>query len=317
MSLINNSSQLIRQSFKGATFVSFAASLWAFDGIVFRPLLVNLPVYLVVFIESLIVTLIMSYLLFKNYKNLFSLNIKDWLSFLAVSILGGAIGTMAVTKAFFYVNYVNLSIVVFIQKLQPIFAITFATILLKEKLTVSFIIWAIIALIGTYLIAFGINLPSISNGDKNFEATLFALLAAFSFGSSTVFSKRALRNVSVELGTYLRFLITTLVMFVVVTSLSGFKIISEISSFQIVVFILIAFSTGGPAILIYYYGLKRVSASVATICELAFPLVAVILEYFLHDKILSLVQWLGVFILLVSILRVGGFNMNFISKKNC
>lgn len=42
----------------------------------------------------------------------------------------------------------------------------------------------------------------------------------------------------------------------------------------------------------------------ATICELAFPLTAVILEYVTRENILHYVQWIGVAILFTSILRV-------------
>ncbi len=297
-----------------AFYVSFAASLWAFDGIIFRPYLYNLPVPLVVFIETVIVAILLSPIIFK-YKSVFhSLKLKDWLSFFGVALFGGAVGTMAITKALFYVDFINLSIVVFIQKLQPVFAIALAGILLKEKLTKSFIIWSSIAIIGAYIVAFGFNLPVIGNETKTFEATLYALLAAFSFGSSTVLSKRALRNVSFEVGTYLRFLITAIVMLIVILSTSSFNSITKISELQILIFFLIAFSTGGPAILIYYYGLKNLNASVTTICELVFPLTAVILEYFVHGKILSPIQWIGAVLLILSILKVSGINFSFFRR---
>ncbi len=305
----------IHSQYLSAFYVSLAASLWAFDGIIFRPFLYNLPVPLVVFIETIIVTVILSPLLLKYKSSLFNLKLKDWLSFLGVALFGGAVGTMAITKALFYVDFINLSIVVFIQKLQPVFAISLAAILLKEKLTKSFIIWASVAIIGAYIVAFGFNFPLVGTGSKTLEATLYALVASFSFGSSTVLSKRALKNVSFELGTYLRFSLTAVIMLIIVLSTSSFQSFNNISLSQILVFFLIAFSTGGPAILIYYYGLKNLNASVATICELMFPLTAVLLEYFFHGKILSPVQWIGAFLLIISILKVSGINFDFFSNK--
>jgi drug/metabolite transporter (DMT)-like permease len=309
-------SEVKKTQYLSAFNVSLAASLWAFDGIIFRPHLFNLAVPLVVFIESSIVTIILFPIIIKHKNYLSKLNLKDWLSFIAVAIFGGAVGTMAITKALFYVNYVNLSIVVFIQKLQPVFAISLAAILLKERLSKSFIIWSSIAIIGAYIIAFGLNLPVIGTGTKTFEATIYALIAAFSFGASTVFSKRALRNVSFELGTYLRFAITSVVMFIIVLISSSYESFYDISISQVIVFFLIAISTGGPAILVYYYGLKNLNASVATICELMFPLTAVILEYLVHDKILSPVQWFGAILLIISILKVSGVNFYSFSKQN-
>lgn len=284
--------------------IIIAAALWGLDGIVLRPSLYTLPVPLVVFIESSIVAILLSPFFIKKIKALKKLKFRDWFSFFGVALFGGAIGTMAITKALFYVNFANLSVVVLIQKLQPVFAISLAALLLKEKLEKEFFIWASVALLGAYLMTFGFKLPVLVTGDKTPIAVLFSLIAAISFGSSTVFSKRALKNVGFEMGTYLRFLISTIVMVVIVVSLGELKTISEVTNKQWIVFLIIAFTTGGPAIFLYYYGLKSTPASVSAICELSFPLTAVILEYFVHGNMLNLVQWIGVSLLLLGILKV-------------
>jgi drug/metabolite transporter (DMT)-like permease len=293
-------------------FVIIAASLWGVDGIVLRPLLYNLPVPLVVFIENSIVALLLTPFFIKQFPKLKTLHFKDWAAFLGVALLGGAIGTMAITKALFYVNFVNLSIVVLIQKLQPVFAISLASLLLKERLSKKFFIWAGCAIAGAYFMTFGMSLPNFSSGDKTAAAALFALIATASFGSSTVLSKRSLKNVGFGLGVYLRFSITMIIMTSIVLSSGEITNISSVSHNQLLIFLIIAFSTGGAAIFLYYYGLKKISASVATICELSFPLTAVILEYFIRGNILNIDQWIGVLILLLSILQVTRIN----SKKS-
>ncbi len=289
-------------------FVILAAALWGVDGIVLRPFLYNLPVPLVVLIESGLVAILLSPLLIKFRKSFKELSTTDWFAFLGVAILGGAIGTMSITKALFYVNFVNLSIVIFIQKLQPVFAIIFAAVLLKEHLTKKFFVWSALAILGAYFMTFGTRMPNLETGDKTTVAALFALLAAICFAASTVLSKRALQNVSYELGTYLRFAFTTILMLMIVVVDGDISAFSEVSISQISVFFLIAFTSGGLAILLYYYGLKNISASVATIAELAFPLTAVILEYLLRGNILGPVQWIGVLILIISILKVTKLN---------
>lgn len=285
-------------------FIVFAAMLWGIDGIILRPALYSLPVGLVVFVESSIVAVYLSPILFKNIKVLKSLKPGDWLAFIGVAVFGGAIGVMCITKALFYVNFINLSIVILIQKLQPLFALTLAAVMLKERLPKQFFYWAVFAIVGAYLMTFGFKLPVISSDNKNLLAAMYAAFAAFSFGFSTVLSKRALRNVSFELGTYLRFAIASVILLVIVLSLSEMSSISSISSNQWLIFLIIAFTTGGPAIFIYYYGLKNITASSSTILELAFPLTAVVLEYIIHGNILSMVQWIGVAILIYSITRV-------------
>jgi drug/metabolite transporter (DMT)-like permease len=289
-------------------FIILAAVLWGVDGIVLRPSLYSLPVTIVVFIESLIVTIYLFPILLKNISIIRKLDIYDWLSFIGVAIFGGVLGILAITKALFYVNYVNLSIVILIQKLQPIFAISFAVILLKEKLHKEFIFWASLAIIGAYIMAFGFSIPNISTDDKIFMAAIYSLLAAFSFGFSTVLSKRALYHSNFKLATYLRYILSTILMLVIVLFYSELDQINEISNSQILTFLLIAFTTGGPAMFLYYYGLKHTSASSSTILELAFPLTAILLEYFIRGNILNIVQWLGVVVLFASIAKVSSLD---------
>ena len=299
-----------------AFLIVIAASLWGVDGIVLRPALYSLPVVVVVFIESSIVAVLLTPLLIKNFNVLKRLSRKDWLAYAGVALLGGAVGTMAITKALFYVNFVNLSIIILLQKLQPVFAISLAAMFLKEKLHKEFFFWAALAIVGAYLMTFGFTIPDFNAGDKTTVAALFALLAALSFSSSTVLSKRALLNVSFELGTYLRFAISSIIMLVIMIGSGDTKSIQSVSSYQAMIFLIIAFTTGGPAIFLYYYGLKRITASVATICELAFPLTAIVLEYFIRGNILGPVQWIGAVVLLVSIIRVIKINSNSLQKNS-
>lgn len=285
-------------------FIIIAAALWGLDGIVLRPSLYSLPVPLVVFVEHALAFLIMIPFLIAEIKELKKLKKAEWGSFIWIAIFGGAIGTMAITKALFYVNFVNLSIVIVLQKLQPIFAIFLAWLVLKERLPKKFFTWALIAIVGGYFVTFGINLPNLSTGSKTVAAALFSLLAAFSFGSSTVFGKRALKAINYRVGTYLRFGVTTLIMFLIVAGTGNLVNFNQITLHQFLIFLIIVFSTGGVAIFLYYYGLKWVTASVSTICELSFPLTAILLEYFIRGNMLSWVQWAGAVILGYSIYKV-------------
>jgi len=285
-------------------FVIIAASLWGVDGIVLRPALFDLPVPLVVFIESLIVALILTPFFWKRFSELGKLEKRDWVVFFGIALFGGALGTMAITRALFYVNFVNLSIVILIQKLQPVFAIILAAVLLRERPQKRFFFYAGMAIIGAYFVTFGINQPEINTTDKTGLAALFSLLAAFSFGTSTVLSKRGLKNVDFRLATYIRFAMTALLLGIILPILGLSGSFNQVTTRHMLIFLFIAFTTGGLAIFLYYYGLKKISASVATICELSFPLTAVILEYLLRRNILDPFQWFGVILLFYSILRV-------------
>ena len=68
--------------------------------------------------------------------------------------------------------------------------------------------------------------------------------------------------------------------------------------------LVISLTTGSGAIFLYYWGLTRVKATVATICELCLPLSAVVLDYIVNGTRLGAWQWLGGFVLIGSILRI-------------
>ena len=285
-------------------FIIIAAALWGVDGIVLTPQLFALPVPLVVFLNHALAFLFMLPFFIRELKEVKKLRLGDWGAFFWVALFGGALGTMFITKALFYVNFVNLSIVVLIQKLQPVFALLLAALILKEKLPKKFFFWGVIAVIATYFVTFAEFLPNFFTGDKTLVAALFSLGAAFAWGSSTVFSKRALKQVSFRMGTYLRFGLTTLIMFFIAASANSFSAFNQISQQQFFTFLIIVFSSGGLAMFLYYYGLKRVTASVSTICELAFPLSAILFEFILRGRALTWSQWLATLILFVAIYQV-------------
>lgn len=114
--------------------ITISAILWGMDGVVLRPTLYSLPVLTVVFLEHALAFIIMIPLLFVERKELKKISKKSFFYFFLTALFGGAIGTICITKGLFYVNFTHLSAVVLMQKLQPIFAIFLAWLILKEKL---------------------------------------------------------------------------------------------------------------------------------------------------------------------------------------
>lgn len=53
--------------------------------------------------------------------------------FFLVALFGGSLGTLSIVKALFLVNFHHLTVVTLLQKLQPVFAIILARIILKER----------------------------------------------------------------------------------------------------------------------------------------------------------------------------------------
>jgi drug/metabolite transporter (DMT)-like permease len=298
--LINHNQKTI-----GVLAVMFGGFLWALDGVVLTPKLYNLltNLVLVVFLLHLIPFILMNPFLYKNYKKIYEFKKDDWITFLLIALFGGFLGTWAIVKALFIVNFDGLSIIVLLQKLQPIFAIILAVILLKEKLKKYFVLWASLAIISSYFLTFGLNLPNLDTNANLTLASMYALLAAASFGSATVFGKKILKKYDFTTATFYRFGLTALITLPLVF-LFGEMNLSIITKTNWIYLIIIGITTGSGGIFIYYYGLKKIKAITATICEMFFPISAIILDYFINSKILSLIQWIAVIILLFAIYKV-------------
>ncbi|MCD4790324.1 MAG: DMT family transporter, partial [Bacteroidales bacterium] len=277
----------------GAIAVSLASIMWGFDGVVLTPRLYNLNVVYVVFVLHLIPFLIMNIFLHKEYRHLKSFTSQDYLTFFLVALLGGAIGTLAIVKALFLIDFRHLTVVVLLQKLQPVFAIALAVFLLKERLKNKFILWASVAVVASYFLVFGFNLPDFNTGANTIYAALYSLLAAFSFGCSTVFSKKILLKYSFYTSTFYRYGFTLLIMLIFVSVAGKFNQFSVTTNENWMFFLIIAFTTGSGAIFLFYYGLVRIRAIIATICELFFPISAIFFDYIVNGKILSPVQWVA------------------------
>lgn len=288
----------------GTIAISISAIMWGFDGVVLTPRLNNLNVIWVVFVLHAIPFLLMNIFLFKQYRNINTFLKQDYILLFFIALFGGTIGTIAIVKALFLVNFHQLSVVVLLQKLQPIFAIILAAILLKEKIKKHFAIWASLAIVSSYFLTFGLSLPSISMDDNTIKAALFALLAAFSFGSSTVFSKKLLFNHNFITATFYRYGFTSLLLLILVLATSQteqFKLTSEVNW---IYFVIIGITTGSGAIFIFYYGLRRVKAIIATISELLFPISAILFDYIFNDSVLSPVQLLSAAIMVLAIIKL-------------
>ena len=288
--------------------VIFAALLWSIDALL-RQSLYALPTLLIITIEHGIGTLIFIPFLKKYWNDIKGLLQSGWISILWISLLGGMGGTYFYTKALSYVGYIDLSIVVLLQKLQPVFAMSLAAIILKEKLSKKYIMLAFLSIIGGYLVTFGkISVPNWDN--NNLIAALFALLAAFCWGSSTAIAKKALVSLHYSAVTGLRLALTTLISLIIII-IFNFDILNvDISLNQWSMIIIIVLSSGTLALFIYYYGLNKLPASHTTLFELFWPLSAVIIDWIRSGEPLAFMQLLGAALLLLSTTLLAHENSN-------
>lgn len=289
---------------KGTIAISFSAILWGFDGVVLTPRLHNLDVSWVVFVLHMLPFLIMNLFLFREYSNLRTFTRQDYLMLFLIAVFGGALGTISIVKALFLVNFQHLSVVVLLQKLQPIFAILLASILLKEKIGKHFLAWASLAIVASYFLTFGTTIPKFDSDANTMMAALYAVIAAFSFGSSTVLSKKLLQNQNFITATFFRYGFTSMLLLVYVLITGSYQEFYVTTQTNWIFFVIIGITTGSGAIFIYYYGLRRVKAIVATISELLFPISAILFDYLFNDSLLSPVQLVSALVMVLSIIKL-------------
>jgi drug/metabolite transporter (DMT)-like permease len=312
----------------GAIFISIAAILWSLDGILRTNLRQELPAINIIFYEHLFGLILLLPVLFIKRKEILALKIKEWLIFALIALFASVIATMFYTAALGQVFFASFSVVVLLQQLQPIWAILSAKFILNEKLPPKFILMAFLALFSAYLISFPDLKVNLETGQGTVAAAVMGLLAGVFWGLGTTFSKLGLKEICFATATFLRFFFGTIFagLFLwiltanfdffnkfLIIPLSGPEFSWNLNSNQIFNFLLVVLFTGMGAMAIYYYGLKRTQAKIATLCELIFPLCAVLIEVFydlqnqvfrFKPDILSLTQWLGVVLLLFILYKV-------------
>lgn len=287
-------------------YIVIAAVLWGVDGVLRRSLY-SLAPSVIVFFEHLIGAIIIApatIIALQKEK----VTKKEWLVLLLIAIFSGVLGTLMFTAALVKVNYISISVVFLLQKLQPIFAIAAAVVLLKEKIDRRYIGWAILAFISAYFVTFKNGQINLATGAGTVTAALLAVGAALAWGSSTALSRMTVLKLSNTLATGLRFFLTVPLALLTVYLLKDSAGLSTIDTSQMIRFIIIALTTGMVALWIYYKGLQHTEVRVATFLELVFPLTGVLIDVLYYHNILAFSQYLAGAILLFAVYRLSLLN---------
>lgn len=290
----------------GPYLIIIAAFLWGLDGIL-RRTFVGIPPITIIFFEHAVGALILLPFAW-NVASKEKVSNKDFGYLILVSILSGLLGTLWFTTALLKTTFISFSVVFLLQKLQPIFAITTASIFLKEKFEKSYIKWAVLAVVSAYFVTFKNGYINWDTGHDTMIAALYALGAAFAWGTSTTFSKIVLKNISAKTSTLYRFLFTALSSFIVMFFVGYCPSLSTVTPIQYGTFILIALSSGMVGLFIYYKGLKNTSVHASTILELIYPLVAVLIGIFIYHDVLAVSQYIAGLVLCFAIYKIATIN---------
>ncbi len=281
--------------------IVMAAMLWAGDAPFRKYLTEGLPSGIIVLSEHILISLLVLPLFWRFRQELKQLRWRQWLAVLFIGFGGSALATVLFTQSF---HYVNPSVSILLQKTQPFIAILLAWWLLKERLVKGFYLWALVGIAGAYLISFPEIKPSGLTLSGGTLGVVYALLAAFLWGGSTVFGKFVLKTVSYPLMTAVRFLTALIFLFGLALWQGTLNAYANFTVRDGVFVAIVALLAGLLSLWLYYRGLKDTTASVATITELAFPFTAVIVNWIFLDAALKPMQLFGGVILLIAITQV-------------
>src|SRR3989344_5936910 len=195
--------------------ILFAAMLWATDAPFRVYLTEGLSSNFIVLGEHFIALLFVLPILLWNFSELKKLTYKEWLAVLFIAIGGSALASIAFTQSF---HYLNPSVSILLQKLQPFIAIGLAGAFLKEQLNKNFWLWAVVAIFGAYIISFPNFIPTTYSGEVfnfNLIGIALAFVAAFFWGASTVFGKYVLNKANFKIMTSLRFIVAFIFLLII------------------------------------------------------------------------------------------------------
>jgi drug/metabolite transporter (DMT)-like permease len=285
--------------------VAVGAAMWGTDGILRVPLLEVASPSQIVLLEHLVLLLFSVPAVVLGWRFFRGLGVAQWVSLLVIGWGGSALATLLFTTAF---AVGNPTVVILLQKTQPLFAIALAAILLRERL--GWVYWPcfVVAMVGAYMISFGNLGPFTALGSAELLPAALAVGAALLWGSSTVLGRFVLKDVPFYALTGARlFLAVPLLAGIVVAQSSVGGLAAGFASEPGRV-ILLALIPGLLALLLYYRGLTGTRASYATLAELAFPATAVVLNWTFLGVGVSANQLLGFVLLWGAVFVLGYLN---------
>jgi drug/metabolite transporter (DMT)-like permease len=293
-------------SYLGVLLVALGAALWGTDAVLRVPLLEVMSPPAIVLSEHLVLLLYSIPAVALGWRVFRNLRSSQWIALLVISWGGSALATLLFTAAF---AFGNPTVVILLQKTQPLFAIVLAHVLLQERLRWSYWPCFAVAVLGAYLISFdGLVEPFEALGSVQALAAALTLGAALLWGSSTVLGRFVLKDMPFHTLTGARLLLALPVLWGIVLVQGSLGEVGAGFAAEPARVVLLALVPGLLGLLLYYRGLSGTKASYATLAEVSFPASAVALNWIFLGVGLSVNQVLGFFLLWGAILFLGHLN---------
>ncbi|MGV8171609.1 MAG: DMT family transporter [Candidatus Woesearchaeota archaeon] len=279
----------------GVIVILLASIMWALEPIFAKLSYANASFIQTFTIRAIVVALVaVIYALFTKAN--FKVAKKHVPKILYVALAGTIFADLLYFYALTKVPVINA---VLIGHMQPIFIILIGFFILKEDRLTKYDYIGICIMIFAGLLVTTRNFQNLSMFKFGTLADLLILFATLAWATTAIVTRKYLGTVNSGVLAFYRFSISAIifVMYLFIKSSIAFP-----SLYQIILGVVVGIGT-----ILYYEGLKRIKAAQVAAIELSTPFFAIILGLFVLSEMVTMMQILGVFFLVVGIY--------FLSKK--
>ena len=286
---------------QGALPALFASMIWGIGYFLEKQVLKEVSAVYISLITVIVVPATLYCLYDINLRSMYKFYVDNLRICTSLAILGTTLGGVLMLLG---INYTSLGVATILEKVQPIFAILIARVVLKEELPAKLIPYALCCLISSYCVA--TKDPFNPGYDKTSIIGIICVLgAALCWAFASVLGKSISRkNIQPHEIVFILFLIGGIFMLplflIPVESIQRFT--PSYWNMSIIVFSAI-FSTALGFVL-YYKSLKSISVGLISFLELGTPLTTILLGYLFLGEEYNWTQILASVALLYSVYKL-------------
>lgn len=277
----------------GVLIVAVAAALWGTDPIIRKTMGGSTSATTIVFGEHVVLVVLTLPLLLPALRAVLR---AGWRAVLCAVVIGAgasAVATILFTDAL--IGHSDFITPVVIQKVQPLVAVVGAAAILGERPRPRFAWFFVPALAGFWLVN---QAHPLAPSAKGLVVIVEATGAAVLWALGTVLGRYLSRDLAFQHILSLRFFFG-LVASAIALPVMGASAYSNGHDSLLIAYLAVV--TGLVALALYYYGLRRTPAVLASLAELTYPAVAVIAGIYAYNQHLRWPQWVGVAIILTTV----------------
>jgi drug/metabolite transporter (DMT)-like permease len=278
----------------GILAILFASLMWAIEPIFAKLAYQINPDFIQTSgIRAVIITLFALFYILLREKSNFIVKKKEFSSLIYIAIIGTLIADLLYFYALLNIPVINA---VIIGHMQPIFILIFGYIILKSDKINKYDIIGIFFMILSSIFVTTKTIDNLLLLKFGTFGDLLVLISTIAWASTAVIMRKYLKHLNAGIITFYRFLFASIffIFYFIVT-----WTIVEINIFQILIGIIVAIGT-----ILYYIGLKRIKAAQVSGLELSAPFFAAILGFLILGETLTMIQIIGIVLLLIGIFNI-------------